>query len=168
LENGSFKIPWRISYDPPPGIGYQPIYPAGGDIFRITATKPYQQGDYFTYSTSSASVDEDLAKSQLEDIGVVPNPYVAQAAWERRNLNQTGRGERRIDFINLPAECTIRIYTVAGSLVKTLIKDGGPEDGTVSWDLVTEDGMDAAFGLYIYHVDAPDVGEHLGKFALIK
>jgi hypothetical protein len=52
--------------------------------------------------------------------------------------------------------------------VKTLVKEGGPADGTVSWDLVTEDGMDAAFGLYIYHVDAPDVGEHLGKFALIK
>jgi hypothetical protein len=28
--------------------------------------------------------------------------------------------------------------------------------------------MDAAYGVYIYHVDAPNVGEHIGKFALIK
>jgi hypothetical protein len=166
--SGNYRLTWRITYGPPPGIGYQPIYPEGGDVFLITATKQYFEGDYFTFSTKASTVDEELAKTQLEEIGVVPNPYVAQAAWERRNLNQTGRGERRIDFINLPSECTIRIYTVSGALVKTLVKEGGPEDGTVSWDLVTEDGMDAAFGLYIYHVDAPEVGEHLGKFALIK
>lgn len=168
LGGSNFKLTWRIYFDPPPGIGFQPIYPQGGDIYRITSTKPYLEGDYFTYSTKGAGVDEEQAKTELDDIGVVPNPYVAQASWERRNLNQTGRGERRIDFINLPSECTIRIYTVSGSLVKTLVKDTGPADGTVSWDLVTEDGMDAAFGLYVYHVDAPNVGEHLGKFALIK
>jgi hypothetical protein len=53
-------------------------------------------------------------------------------------------------------------------LVKTLYKDSGPSDGSLFWNLVTEDGMDAAYGLYIFHVDAPGVGEHIGKFALIK
>ena len=76
--------------------------------------------------------------------------------------------KEKIDFINLPADCEIKIYTIEGSLVKTLNKVSGPEDGTVSWNLVSEDGMDVAYGLYIYHVDAPDVGEHIGKFALIK
>jgi hypothetical protein len=104
----------------------------------------------------------------MEKIAVVPNPYISANAWEKRNLNQTGRGERRIDFIHLPTECKIRIYTVTGALIKTLEKTTGTSDGTVSWNLVSEDGMDIAYGLYIYHVDAPGVGEHIGKFAIIK
>jgi len=62
----------------------------------------------------------------------------------------------------------VRIYTIAGALIKTLTKDSGLSDGSLSWNLVTEDGMDAAYGVYLYHVDAPEVGEHIGKFALIK
>ena len=53
-------------------------------------------------------------------------------------------------------------------MVKTLQKDSAFDDGTLSWDLITEDGMDAAYGVYVYHVDSPDVGETIGKFALIK
>lgn len=168
VQNNDFRLTWRISYMQPAGIGYQPKYPQPGDVFLVKTSKQYMQGDYFTFSTKAANVDNEKAKNSLKKIDVVPNPYIAQAKWERRNLNQTGRGERRIDFVNLPAKCRINIYTVAGSLVKTLYKDGGPEDGTVSWNLVTEDGMDAAYGLYIYHVKADNVGEHIGKFALIK
>jgi hypothetical protein len=98
----------------------------------------------------------------------VPNPYLGAAEWERRNLNSTGRGERKIDFINLPPKCVVRIYTITGALVKTLEKDSPMDDGSLSWNLVTEDGMDIAYGVYIYHVDAPGVGEHIGKFAVIK
>ena len=52
--------------------------------------------------------------------------------------------------------------------MKTLTKDSGPADGSLTWDLVTDDGMDLAYGLYVYHVDAPGIGEHIGKFAVIK
>jgi hypothetical protein len=166
--NNAFRLTWKITYNQPAGIGYQPRYPQPGDIYQIKTTKPFKSNDYFTFSTKSASVDNSKAQNELKDISVVPNPYIAAAKWEKRNLNQTGRGERRIDFINLPAECTIKIYTVAGQLVKTLYKDSSPNDGSVSWNLVTDDGMDVAYGLYIYHVDAPRVGTHIGKFAIIK
>lgn len=163
-----FKLTYKIKYLQPPGIGYQPKYPKPGDIFLVKTTKPFANGDYFSFSTKASTIDVKSAKESLNKIGVVPNPYIAQASWERRNLNQTGRGERRIDFINLPAECKIRIYTIGGLLIKTLEKTSGPEDGSVSWNLVSEDGMDVAYGLYIYHVEAPNVGEYIGKFALIK
>ena len=163
-----FRLTWKITYNQPAGIGYQPKYPQPGDIFQITTTKPFKADDYFSFSTKSASVDNSKAETELDKISVVPNPYIATAKWERRNLNQTGRGERRIDFINLPAECSIRIYTVAGQLVKTLYKDSSPTDGSISWNLVSDDGMDVAYGLYIYHVDAPNIGTHIGRFALIK
>lgn len=163
-----WRFTWRIEYHGPGLPNVQPKEPVAGDIFQIKTRKQFYQGDYFSFTSKAAGVDESAAKNGLDDILVVPNPYVAAASWERRNLNQTGRGERRIDFINLPAECSIRIFTMAGSLVKTLTKEYSPTDGTLSWNLVSEDGMDVAFGIYIYHVDAPGIGEHIGKFALIK
>ena len=146
----------------------QPKEPVPGDVFQIKTFKQFYQEDYFSFSTQGASVDAQLAENGLDQISVVPNPYVTAASWERRNLNQTGRGERKISFINLPAECTIRIYTVAGDLVKTLYKDYSPTDGSLTWNLVSEDGMDVASGLYIYHVETPDIGDYINKFALIK
>jgi hypothetical protein len=162
----NFRIAWIVRYYPPAG---QPaIAPVSGDRFVFRTRKQFQTGDAFTFSTKSASVDNDLARSKLQEILVVPNPYVSGASWERRFLNQTGRGERKIDFVNLPARCTVRIYSIAGALIKTLHKDSSPSDGALSWNLVSEDGMDIAYGLYIYHVEAPDIGEHIGKFAVIK
>jgi hypothetical protein len=164
----NFKLTWRIEYFAPGIPNVQPLEPEPGDIFVINTKKQFMEGDYFSYVTNAASVDNEMAKNSLSKIKVVPNPYIAAASWERRNLNQTGRGERKIDFINLPAECKIRIYTVTGALVKTLEKNSSPTDGTISWNLVSEDGMDIAYGLYVYHVDAPGIGEYIGKFAIIK
>jgi len=165
---GNSRIAWNISYYPPLNPNTTPVEPVAGDIFHIGTSKQFKTGDYFSFLTVPVSVDNELAKTQLSKIDVVPNPYLGAASWERRNLNSTGRGERKIDFVNLPSVCTIRIYTITGALIKTLNKDSGYMDGTISWNLVTEDGMDAAYGVYIYHIDAPGVGEHIGKFALIK
>ncbi len=163
----AYKLTWDIGYYPPISIPFT-VHPVPGDKFRVSTNKPFYAGDYFTFSTSSSKVNNDNAKNSLDKIGVVPNPYISANSWERRNLNQTGRGERRLDFINLPAQCEIRIYTLTGALIKTLYKDSSPTDGAISWNLVTDDGMDIAYGVYVYHVKAPEIGEKIGKFAIIK
>lgn len=162
------RTAWRVTYERPLNPNVTPAEPAAGDRFVLRTSRPFRTGDTFTFSTKATSVDQTLAKSQLGEISVVPNPYIAGAAWERRFLNQTGRGERKIDFINLPAQCTVRIYNTAGALVKTLHKDSALYDGALSWNLISDDGMDVAYGVYLYHVEAPNVGQHIGKFAVIK
>ncbi|HUX59861.1 MAG TPA: hypothetical protein VMV32_01005, partial [Ignavibacteriaceae bacterium] len=168
--NNQVKYSWRIHYSQPFNPALTPTYPQPGDKFRIYTNKPFYQNDYFSFSTKSSIVDNTIANKSLSNISVVPNPYIATAPWEQRTLYSTGRGTRKIDFINLPANCTIRIYTITGALVKTLYKSASNlyNGGTISWDLVSEDGMDVAYGLYIYHVDAPGIGEYIGKFAVIK
>jgi len=166
VDESNFKICWKVTWTRPSGIDV--VLPREGDKFVIGTRRPFLKDDYFSYTTTEQRVDPIVASDQMARIDVVPNPYVATAAWERRTLYQTGRGDRKIDFINLPAQCTIRIFTVSGSLVKTLMKDSSPTTGALSWDLVTEDGLDIAYGLYIYHVDAAGIGEHVGKFAVIK
>ncbi len=162
----AFKLTWRISYAR--ANGGSTNEPVAGDQFIISIAKPFISGDNFVFSTKAASLDINKAESDLNRIKVVPNPYISANSWEKRNLNQTGRGERRIDFIHLPAKCTVRIYTITGALVKTLEKESEPADGALSWDLVTEDGMDISYGLYVFHVDAPGIGSYIGKFAVVK
>jgi len=33
---------------------------------------------------------------------------------------------------------------------------------------LSKDNMEIAYGLYIYHVDAPGIGEHIDRFIVIK
>ncbi len=176
VSPSNFKICWKVTYSR--GFGpEEPALPVPGDRFFIRIAKPFNTGDAFSYSTTAPRTDNGIAQSEMGQIGVVPNPYIASATWERRTLYTTGRGDRRIDFINLPANCTVRIYTISGALVKTLYKGntagggaptGDPMNGSLPWNLVTEDGMDIAYGLYIYYVESPGVGEYTGKFAVIK
>lgn len=145
-------------------------------VFNDTSGVALGTGDIFQFETSGAHVDQAEAASEMDDIRVVPNPYVAAASWEDPPLSAglVGRGEREIHFIHLPQECTIRIFTISGFLVDTIHHDSSAEtgDGTLKgeakWNLVSKDGMDVAYGVYIYHVHAPGVGEKIGRFAVIK
>ena len=161
-----FKIAYRLTYGVP--FFGTVRYPASGDRYVIKTHRPFFSGDFFTFTTVGSRTDPSAAKDQLGQIKVVPNPYIAAAKWEARTLYSTGRGDRMIQFKHLPATCTVRIYTVAGALVKTLVKDGSPADGSIAWNLVSDDGMDIAYGLYIFHVDAPGIGTFIGKFAVVK
>ena len=105
----------------------------------------------------------------MDQISVVPNPYVVTNVLERLDLqNPKDRGPRKIYFNHLPQECTIKIYTVAGDHIQTLFHSSGLDDGTEHWDLATKDNFPLAFGMYIYHVNAPGIGEKVGRFAVIK
>jgi hypothetical protein len=141
---------------------------AKGDRFRITTVRPFTSDDKYHFTTRKSWVDNQLATEELDDIVVVPNPYVVTARWEPKHIYVSGRGPRKLDFINLPQVCTIKIFTMAGYLVDVIEHSSAYEYGTYSWDMLSKDGLEIAYGLYIYHVDAPNVGEKIGKFAVIK
>ncbi len=120
---------------------------------------------------------------------VFPNPYRGDAVWDQ----SLERG-RYLWFANLPSRCTIRIYTLAGDLVKTIEFDGAtytpmdirgiydPTDprhpqsdlpalsgGMAAWDLVTQKDQGVASGLYLYSVEDHVTGRRqIGKFLIIK
>ena len=139
-----------------------------GDVYRLATYRPFSKSDTYEFTTTQSRVDKDSAKTQLNDIAVVPNPYVVAASWEPRHVFTSGRGPRKLDFINLPSDCTIKIFTLSGYLVDTIDHQSGFESGAASWDLLSKDGLEIAYGIYIYHIDAPGIGETTGKFAVIK
>ena len=91
-------------------------------------------------------------------VKAVPNPYFAHSTYELNRFN------RQLKFTHLPAQCTIRIFNLAGDLVRTLNKNDATSQAT--WDLNTKNGLPVGSGVYIYHVDAPGAGTVTGKVAV--
>jgi len=99
-----------------------------------------------------------------------PNPYVYGDP-----LRTFGSSNPwAIEFRNLPETATIRIYTLAGDLVRTLEHkpdSRGNVYGSEQWDQKTNSGLLVAPGVYIYHVQ-PHVagisGTFTGKIMIIR
>ena len=139
------------------------------DTLFVRTSRPLTEEDIFRFYT--VNMLDTLETVSLDDIRVVPNPYIIRAAWDHNRFNQ------RIDFRHLPSECTIRIFNVAGEWVATLKKDNivgnneiKDEEGTLSWDLRNFEGLKVASGLYLYHLEGTLFGETVtkeGKFAIV-
>jgi hypothetical protein len=102
----------------------------------------------YTFNTHDLKVtlnDQESAKNALELINVVPNPYYAYSDYETNQL------DNRVKFTCLPEKCTIRIYTVNGTLIRKLTKDA-PQT-YLDWDLKNQAGIPIASGMYIIHVE---------------
>ena len=147
------------------------VEPEPGDIFRIRINRPFSTEDVFTFTTTAAFyAAADSSTNPLDSIGVVPNPYLAQSIYEPKSGFAAGRGDRQVQFINLPPRCTIRIFTIAGELVRIIEHDEAFWNGRELYNLLNKENMEIAYGIYVWHVDASDsgLGEKIGKFAVIK
>ena len=143
--------------------------PKEGDYFEAYFNKPFLSHDVFEFATVSATIDKAQAKVDMNNIKVVPNPYVVTNSWEPLNPYANGRGPRELHFINLPNKCTIKIFNIRGQLVREIEHNSASiADGTVIWDMLSKDNLDISYGVYIYYVDAGELGEKIGKFAIIK
>ena len=73
-------------------------------------------------------------------------------------------------FSALPSGTKVAMEATVGwmYLVDVLEHDAPIDDGSESWDMLTKDGLEIAYGVYLYHVEAPGIGEKVGKFAVIK
>jgi len=136
--------------------------PEEGTVFKIITTKPNQPGsDVFEFTAPSVIVSNDLAKEDIEQINVFPNPYYGV------NPQEINKYQRFVTFTHLPQKATIRIFNLAGQLVRTIRKDS-PEQFQ-RWDLNNENSLPVASGIYIVHVDMPDLGKtKILKVAIIQ
>ena len=106
----------------------------------------------------------------LARVTVVPNPYRAVEAW-----NPSGGQE--IHFVNLPAQARIRIYTLAGDLVRDIRHTIDPSEAVTApwdqsrdfeaWDLKNGAGRDVGSGVYIYRVESGTFF-HQSRFVVIR
>ena len=132
---------------------------------RIRMSRPYEEtaansSPTYRFSTGNfapVTNDTEVAKSALDLVNVVPNPYYAYSQYENTKFDNT------IKITNLPDRANINIYTLDGTWINSLRIDLGKTSGTVensiSWDIRNWQNVPVASGMYLIHVEAPDLGE---------
>ncbi len=133
--------------------------PEQGTVFRIVTTKPNSNSDVFTFTaTAPEEASASQATANLDKIVTVPNPYYLFSA------NDPAVGNYQLQFHHLPRECKISIYSLSGELLRTI--DKNDESDRATWDLLTDNNLPVASGIYLWVVDAPGVGQKIGKMAI--
>ena len=139
------------------------------DTLFMKTSRPLTVDDKFAFYT--VNMLDTIDRVSLNEIKVVPNPYIVRALWDQNRFNQ------HIDFRHLPSACTIRIFNIAGEWITTLVKDGVvgnnevyDEEGSLSWDLRNYEGLKVASGLYLYQLEGQLLGKTVykeGKIAIV-
>ena len=164
LYNGStsyfngISATFYFNDDSPPPIG------STATLSSLPAISPTIL-DSYTFGVASGRTDPLILESAMEDIRVVPNPYIVGSLWEEEFGETRKEPIRKLQFTHLPAECEIFIFTLAGDLIKTL--EHNTDGGTETWDMRAEGGREIASGIYLYQVRANDF-EYFNRFAVIK
>jgi len=133
---------------------------ATGDEFLITAAHVNSPSVSFTFTAPSLVANTDLAKASIENITVFPNPYYG------RNAAETSRFNKFVQFTNMPNAATIRIFNLAGQLVRVLQKND--QSTFFKWDLANSVNYPVASGMYIAYIEVPNVGTKVIKMAVIQ
>ncbi|MDB5282809.1 MAG: hypothetical protein JWO06_1884 [Bacteroidota bacterium] len=149
-----------LAVDPSPGVDSLPRY---------------------MFSTKGLGATENnvtVAKSALDLIRIVPNPYLAYSAYEPDANTST------VKVTNLPNNCTITIYSLDGTIIRVLNRSIGVDpatnkkveisdgtdiqsvnvESTVDWDMKNDKGIPIASGIYLFHIEAPGLGQRTLKW----
>jgi len=135
------------------------IAPSVGDEYYLRTNKPFNKQLVYQFTTE---VPASVSSPNLSRIKAVPNPVIVRSGFEN------DPNDPRVMFTHLPRNCTITIYTVAGSIVQEIDHRGADNDGFDYWDLRNEHGQDVAYGLYVYVVKDDHGNTHTGKVMVIR
>jgi len=132
-----------------------------GDQFLILASHINTPAVTFTFTAPAVESSPELARTDVSLINVFPNPYLGF------NVQETSRISKFVTFSHLPRKATIRIYTLGAMLLKTIVKEDDSQFAT--WDLRNQSNLPVASGIYIAHIDLPDLGTaKILKLALVQ
>jgi hypothetical protein len=169
------SVPIQISFEKAPATATNPEggrLPTEGQKVVITSNCSFSdgtgfdpnsmasKGDVFTFSMRQATVDKSLEGDLLDQVKVVPNPYVVTSLFDpRQNVHS-------LKFMYLPAQCDITIYSLSGVKIKEIHHDDNT--GIENWNMTNDFGQDISFGVYVYVVATSEGKNKVGKFAIIK
>ncbi|MDZ7331743.1 MAG: hypothetical protein ONB31_07170 [candidate division KSB1 bacterium] len=152
-------------------------------FYTVTAfSKPDTAMDFPSQESSKTAnarrvVPGTAPPQSVGEVAVVPNPYRGDFAyntynppWEKPSATRDRwmEQDRRVQFINLPEKCEIKIYTLAGDLLYSISHDN-PELGYEDWNLTSYVGQAISSGIYLFSVEDKKSGKiQVGKFVVIK
>ena len=161
FDSARVKTTYNLSINWPPDSLSTNRHYENGDVTQINMLKPFEKGDEFYFDATTVSEMAPVTKKLLEEVLVVPNPYIVTAAWEQ-DINH-----KSVHFTHLPDECTIKIFTLNAELVYTILHQD-IFSGQAEWNLRSMNRQEIAPGLYVFTVEAPNYETFVGKFAVIR
>lgn len=135
---------------------------ADGILAKVIGDKnnPSTPADAFTFTAPVNTYSGETARKDVEKINVFPNPYYGY------NSNEEAKAGKFVTFSHLPEKATIRIFDLAGRLVRTMEKDS--PDQFYKFYLFTDAYTPLGSGIYIAYIDMPELGTtKILKFAII-
>ena len=133
-----------------------------GDVLRIDYPSVLVAGrDRFVFSTSAETFTLGAAREDAKRINVFPNPYYGL------NLAETSTHEGFVTFSNLPERATVRLFDLAGNLVRVIEKNDNQQ--FLPWDLLNDNELPVASGMYIAHIELPQLNaSKILKLAIVQ
>ncbi|MCC6726634.1 MAG: T9SS type A sorting domain-containing protein, partial [Saprospiraceae bacterium] len=152
---------------------------------KLRVDNPYQvavgtgeQNGYPTYrfkveGLNAVPHETPELKSALSQINVVPNPFYFPHGY----TGEAGTGV--VKFTNLPARCTVTVYTLSGNVVRIFERNeqpGQPNGSAIEetqiapdleWNVTSSNGKQLATGIYLIHIKAPGIGERTLKLVVV-
>ena len=138
----------------------QTISLGAGYFYAVTSLDSAGKESWLTNRNETAITATRSPSANTLNVKVFPNPFKEVSGFP------TSGTENFIVFSNLPAVCTIRIYTTSGELVRTLEHDN-PNSGEEVWDQLTDARQRTSPGIYFYTIDS-GVGTAQGTLIIIK
>ncbi len=115
-------------------------------------------------TTISAEEEQDL----WNKVNVFPNPLYGFN--EYTGYVSESPDDPWVTFSNLPqTDITIRIYSLSGTLVRTLTQDDRDTENSpyIRWDLLNDAGLRVGSGMFLAIVSSPKYGDKVLKLAII-
>ena len=138
----------------------QSISLGAGYYYTVTSLDAEGDESWFTNRNEEPVFASSNAASDALNVTVFPNPFREISGFP------TSGAENSIVWTKLPANCTIRIYTSSGEIIKTL-EHNNPNVGEEVWNQLTDARQQAAPGIYFWTVTS-DVGNAKGSLIIIK
>jgi hypothetical protein len=104
-------------------------------------------------------------QSDLMMVYTVPNPYRSGSS-QFTTPNYHNFPDNKMRFVNVPPDCRIRIYTIAGDLVFEIKNDTG--SGNLEWDTTNQAGEPVASGAYMYRLENKNGEDVYGRIIIIR
>lgn len=157
LINGVNHIAINIVFINTKGDG---VPPAAGTIIQLTPYRTIKPGDIKRITLQSIQYGNSAAaKQKIAAVNVFPNPYYGVNSFE------SGIQNKYVTFSHLPQKATVRIYNLAGILVRSIQKETAGQ--FMTWDLKNHSGNYVSSGIYLAYIDMDGVGTTIVKLAVI-
>lgn len=175
----------KSGYDQSKGVWTQQNFTEHTEKMQRGEVKDFQAGDKIRFTVSGGALGfplagakvrakvfpsgasaEEMTDDLLDQVMVVPNPYVVSHQGQRSPY------DAKLYFTNLPGKCTIKIFTIDGNLVRTLEHDEmtSPEPGKYSmevWDLLSSNRLRVSSQTLIAQIETPNGAKSLKPFSVV-